>query len=134
MVAFPPAFGRPKPAASPMPGRTDMDQAAGRRRWPYALLLVIVLVAGVLFQTPPGRDALRSARLLARPAAYTELAFTGPGALPQQLVSANTTNLPAFEIHNATGAARRYRWSVTLSSAGGAAQAATGEASVADGH
>jgi hypothetical protein len=98
------------------------------------LLLTAVLAAGLLFQTPPGRYVLRSAGLLGAPAAYTELAFTGPGNLPQQLIAANVTNLPAFEIHNATGAGRRYRWSVTLSSAGGTAQVATGQASVADGH
>jgi hypothetical protein len=133
MVPFPLAAGRPNPPANPMSGRTDVGRPASRRRWPYALLLMIVLAAGVLFQTPPGRDVLRSAGVLGTPAAYTELAFTGPGDLPQQLVAANVTKLPAFEIHNVTGAAHRYRWSVTLSSARGAVQAATGEAPVADG-
>lgn len=134
MVPVPHAAGRPNPPANPTSGRTDVGRPPGRRRWPYALLLVIVLAAGVLCQTPPGRAALRSSGVLGTPAAYTELAFAAPDDLPQQLVAANVTQLPAFEIHNATGATHRYRWSVTLSSAGGAVQAATGETSVADGH
>lgn len=97
------------------------------------MLLLIVLAAGALSQTPPGRAVLRSAGLVGAPAAYTELAFTAPKDLPQQVVATEVTTLPPFEIHNATGEARRYRWSVTLSSAGGAVQAATGEASLADG-
>ena len=96
---------------------------------------MIILVVGVLSQTPPGRDGLRSAGVLGTPAAYTELAFSAPEELPQQLVTTNVTKVPAFEIHNVTGAARRYRWSVTLTSAGGAVQAAAaGQASVAAGH
>jgi hypothetical protein len=95
---------------------------------------MIILVVGVLSQTPPGRDGLRSAGVLGTPAAYTELAFTAPAELPQQLVATNVTKVPAFEIHNVTGAARRYRWSVTLNSAGGAVRSAAGQASVAAGH
>lgn len=133
-MPFPLPAGRPNPPASPVSSRTDTVRPAGRRRWPYVLLLVIILAVGVLSQTPPGRNVLRSAGVLGTPAAYTELAFTTPDQLPQQLVVANVTKVPAFEIHNVTGAARRYRWSVTLSSAGGAVQSAAGQASVADGH
>jgi hypothetical protein len=133
-VPFPLAAGRPNFPANPMPGRADVDRPAGRRRWPYVLLLMIVLAAGVVFQTPAGRDVLRSAGVLGTPAAYTELAFTAPDDLPQQLVAANVTKIPAFEIHNVTGTAHRYRWSVTVSSASGAMQAAAGETPVAVGH
>lgn len=159
MAPFPPAAGRPDHPAdpvdqtspdalnalsalsalgvggprTPVPGGAAGAPASGGRRWPYIMLLLAVLAAGALSETPPGRGVLRAAGVIGTPAAYTELAFVTPTDLPQQLVAAETTNIPPFVIHNATGAAHRYRWSVTLSSAGTARPSATGETAVAAG-
>jgi hypothetical protein len=133
MVPFPPAGERPHLQVSPAPGRTLADRPGNRRRWPYLLLLTTVLAAGVLSQTPPGRSMLRVASVAGVAAAYTELAFAAPQDLPSQLAAAEVTTLPTFQIHNVTGEARVYRWSVTLSSTGGAVQSKTGEAPIADG-
>ena len=133
MVSFS-SVGEPShPQVKPIFGHTLADRPGNRRRWPYLLLLTIILAAGVLSQTPPGRSMLRVAGIVGAPASYTELAFAAPQELPQQLVATDVTTLPAFEIHNVTGRTRRYRWSVTLRSTGGAMQSATGDAAVADG-
>jgi len=85
-----------------------------RRRAPYIALLAVVLILGGLGQTPPGRHLLRTAGILGSPASYTELAFAAPKSLPREISPGSPLPQVSFMIHNSTGRARDYRWSVTL--------------------
>ena len=77
------------------------------------LLALLVLVAG-LAQTSQGHSLLKDAGIYQEPASYTELTFTAPGKLPEQLTSKRTPVAVAFRIHNVSGASRSYRWSITV--------------------
>jgi hypothetical protein len=81
------------------------------------LLALAVLCVGVA-QTSPGHAALRGMGLYEPPASYTELTFAAPGDLPSALSAAGSAINVAFDIHNVSGAARTYQWSIALAKNG----------------
>jgi hypothetical protein len=97
-----------------------------------AVLSVLLGAAGGL-QTRPGRDLLAAAGLTARPAGYTELAFAEPKSLPRQSSSTSMFVAPAFVIRNVTGSPQDYTWSLLLTTSGQTREAASGQATLADG-
>ena len=86
--------------------------------WSVLLLVVVVMLSAGLAQTKQGHVLLQDAGLYEAPTTYTELAFTRPGNLPSQLSSSNAPIGVSFTIHNVSGAARTYRWSIALVRAG----------------
>jgi hypothetical protein len=92
------------------------------------LLALVVLCVG-LAQTSPGHAVLSDAGLFQRPASYTELTFTAPGDLPSSLPAAESAVNLSFDIHNVSGAARVYQWSVVLAGNGHSRVGASGTAS-----
>jgi hypothetical protein len=85
-----------------------------RGRW-YLLLLGAVVVACVgLAQTRPGHAALAAAGLYEQPATYTELAFSTPGSLPSTLTKSGSSVKVSFGIHNVSGNAHTYNWTIAL--------------------
>jgi hypothetical protein len=91
------------------------------------LLALAVLCVG-LVQTSPGHVVLADAGLFQRPASYTELTFTAPGDLPSSLPSAESAVNLSFDIHNVSGSARVYQWSVVLAGNGHSRVGASGTA------
>lgn len=85
-----------------------------------ALVLLVALAAlcAGLAQTSPGHVLLGDIGLYEQNASYTELTFTTPSDLPATLPSPNAPIDVSFGIHNASGAARAYQWSVVLTKAG----------------
>lgn len=81
------------------------------------VIALLVLCAG-LAQTKPGHALLADAGLYKPPASYTELTFAAPSDLPSTLPSPNSPINVSFSLHNVTGAARAYQWSVVLTKAG----------------
>jgi hypothetical protein len=92
------------------------------------LLALVVLCVG-LAQTSPGHVVLADAGLFQRPASYTELTFTAPGELPSSVPAAESAINLSFDIHNVSGAARVYQWSVVLAGNGHSRVGASGTAS-----
>jgi hypothetical protein len=86
---------------------------ATRLRVPVALLVAIVAVAGFA-QTAAGQSLMRSAGLVRAPGAGTALSFTDPGALPTSLPAGHVGLTVSFAIHNASGSAASYRWTVEV--------------------
>jgi hypothetical protein len=78
------------------------------------LVVALVLLCVGLAQTSQGHVLLSDAGLYEPPASYTELTFTTPGDLPSTLPSSNSPIDVSFSIHNVSGAARSYQWSVVL--------------------
>lgn len=96
------------------------------------IAVAVVALAG-LAQTPPGHAALRGLGLSAAPAGYTALSFARAGALPTTLPTPAATATAPFQIRNATSAAHRYRWSITLRQGTASRRLATGTTEVAAG-
>ena len=94
------------------------------------LILLVVLVAACagLAQTSQGHVVLSDAGLYKQPASYTELTFTTPSDLPSALPTPTSPINVSFSIHNASGAARAYQWSVVLTKASQSQVKATGTA------
>jgi hypothetical protein len=85
------------------------------RKWWTTLAILVVVLAGLgLAQTSPGHVLLRDAGLFQVPPRYTELAFSSPQDLPTRLDSRHAAIPVSFDIHNASGARRRYSWSIEL--------------------
>jgi hypothetical protein len=84
-----------------------------------SLVLVVasVLLCVSLAQTSQGHVLLSDVGLYEQPASYTELTFTTPGDLPSTLPSANSPIDVSFGIHNVSGTARAYQWSIALTKA-----------------
>ena len=78
------------------------------------LVVALLLLCVGLAQTSQGHVLLGDAGLYEPPASYTELTFTTPGDLPSTLPSSNSPIDVSFNIHNVSGAARSYQWSVVL--------------------
>lgn len=92
----------------------SMQATVLRRHWKeLAFITVVALIAG-LAQTSGGHSVMRSAGLFQEPAAYSELAFTSPNALPEILASGKNVVNVSFDIHNVTGSVRNYQWSILL--------------------
>lgn len=98
-----------------------------------ALVLLVALVAlcAGLAQTGPGHVLLGDMGLYKENASYTELAFTAPGDLPSTLPSPDAPVNVSFSIHNASGTAHAYQWSVVLTKAGQSHVKAAGTATAA---
>jgi hypothetical protein len=93
------------------------------------VLAAVVLAAAGLAQTSPGHALLR--RLgFEKSAAYTELAFTRPQSLPEQLTSRTVVVDVPFEIHNVSPASRDYRWSIMVVRGGHGHHVASGHTRV----
>lgn len=102
-------------------------------------MALVVIFAG-LAQTSPGHALLRDAGLYKVPTSYTELAFTNPAALPSTLQSAkgakgkvpvSTGQVPvSFSLHNVSGSARSYQWSIAVANGGKSQQKAAGTVGV----
>ena len=92
------------------------------------LLALVVLCAGFA-QTGPGHAVLADAGLFQRPASYAELTFTAPGDLPSSLPTAESAVDLSFDIHNVSGTARVYQWSIVLAGNGHSSVGASGTAS-----
>jgi hypothetical protein len=92
------------------------------------LILLVVLVAACagLVQTSQGHVLLSDAGLYKQPAGYTELTFTTPSDLPSALATPTSPIDVSFSIHNTSGAARAYQWSVVLTKASQSQVKATG--------
>jgi CelD/BcsL family acetyltransferase involved in cellulose biosynthesis len=84
-------------------------------RWRGLIILIggVVVLAGVL-QTSVGHRMLRAAGLSQEQTGYTSLSFLHPQSLPEQITPAQRSTVTSFAIHNATGVARGYHWSVSL--------------------
>jgi hypothetical protein len=87
-------------------------------RWSLLLLAALIVACAGLAQTSQGHSMLRAAGLYEEPSSYTELAFTTPDNLPSALRSPNSPIKVSFGIHNVTGSARAYHWSIVLTKAG----------------
>lgn len=99
-----------------------------RGRWYLLMLAGFAVVCAGLAQTQPGHAALAAAGLYEKPAAYTELAFSAPGALPGTLAKSGTPVNVSFGIHNVSDSARSYNWSIALVRSGASRVAASGVA------
>lgn len=100
------------------------------RSWWSAFVLVALVVVGAgLAQTRQGHVLLSDAGLYKVPTSYTELAFTAPDSIPDQLKSQRVPLGLSFWIHNASGSPRNYRWSIVTMRAGKSHVEATGVAS-----
>lgn len=88
---------------------------------------LIALCAG-LAQTSQGHVLLSHVGLYEQPASYTGLAFITPGDLPSALPSPNSPVNVSFSIHNASGSAHAYQWSVVLKKASQSRVKASGTA------
>jgi hypothetical protein len=85
-----------------------------RGRWRAIVLVDLVVLSVGLLQTSPGHALLRDTGLFEVPTSYTELAFTTPAGLPDQLASEHASIEVSFGIHNVSASARTYRWSIAL--------------------
>ncbi len=99
-----------------------------RGRWYLLLLAGLAVVCAGLAQTQPGHAALAAAGLYEKPAVYTELAFSAPGALPSTLAKSGTPVSVSFGIHNVSGSQQSYNWSIALVRSGTSRVAASGVA------
>jgi hypothetical protein len=82
------------------------------------MVVALVLLCVGLAQTSQGHVLLGDMGLYEQPASYTELTFTTPGDLPSTLPSPNSPIDVSFSIHNVSGAAHPYQWSVVLTKTG----------------
>jgi hypothetical protein len=100
-----------------------------------AALALVVLALLALAQTGAGRSLMRIAGLTGGgDGSYSELAFTGPSALPHGLPRERTSIAMPFELTNRTGADRSYRWSVVTITGARTTELARGSAEIpADG-
>jgi hypothetical protein len=101
-----------------------------RGRWGVAALVAVVVLGAGLAQTSPGHDLLQRAGLFEAPTSYTELAFSTPDGLPEDLISKRASIPVSFGIHNASGAAQSYQWSVVLTANGHSRVSASGGVTV----
>jgi hypothetical protein len=89
-----------------------------KNRWQLLSLLAAVLACTALAQTQPGHSLLRNVGLYETPAPYAELTFSKPGDLPTALTRPGESVRVSFGIHNVSGDARNYAWSIVLMHAG----------------
>jgi hypothetical protein len=100
-----------------------------RGRWYLLLLAGVAVVCVGLAQTRPGHAVLGAAGLYEKPATYTELAFSTPGALPSTLSKSGARVNVSFDIHNVSDNPRSYNWSIALVRSGASHVEASGAAS-----
>jgi hypothetical protein len=82
------------------------------------ILTALVILCAGFAQTSPGHSVLSGMGLYQPPVSYTELTFDAPGDLPSALPSPGAPVNVSFNIHNVSGAARVYQWSVVLANNG----------------
>jgi hypothetical protein len=82
------------------------------------ILMALVILCAGFAQTGPGHSVLSGMGLYQPPVSYTELTFAAPGDLPSALPSPGAPVNVSFNIHNVSGAARVYQWSVVLANNG----------------
>jgi hypothetical protein len=99
-------------------------------RWRLSLLLVGVLACASLAQTAQGHVLLADVGLYEKPATYTELAFSQPTALQNALNEPGGDVQVSFGIHNVSGDAQSYQWSVAVVDSGKSQVKASGTAQV----
>lgn len=104
---------------------------AVRWRGLITLIAVIALATG-MGQTSLGHAILAKVGLFEE-ASYTSLAFLRPQTLPKQLSSRQATVVVPFVIHNASGIATDYHWSVALVQGQRTRHVAAGNVRVASG-
>jgi hypothetical protein len=92
------------------------------------LLVVLVLLCAGFAQTSQGHVLLGDVGLYEQPASYAELTFTTPSDLPSALPKPNSPIDVSFSIHNVSGAARAYQWSIVLAKSGQSHVKASGSA------
>lgn len=85
-----------------------------RSHWQVLVLVAAVLLCAGLAQTPSGHELLRDTGMYETPAAYTELTFSAPTALPSTVARPNASIPVAFGIHNVSNESRDYHWSIML--------------------
>jgi hypothetical protein len=102
------------------------------------MLVILVLLCAGAAQTSPGHSVLVGLGLTETPPSYTELSFTSPDGLQEFVASVQAPVTVSFGIHNVSGSAENYRWSVVAlhdgtnegSSSGNLAVAARGRATL----
>jgi hypothetical protein len=100
-----------------------------RGRWSLLALVVLVVICAGLAQTGKGHALLADAGLYKVPATYTELAFTNSGALPDAPTAKGRVPV-SFSLHNVSGSASAYQWSIAVTGNGKNQVKATGTVSV----
>lgn len=95
-----------------------------------ALVVALVALCACLAQTSQGHVLLSDMGLYKQPSNSTELTFTTPSDLPSVLPSPTSPIDTSFSIHNTSGTARSYRWSIVLTKAGKSAVKASGAVTV----
>jgi len=89
------------------------ESGALKGRWGLLLLMIGVLLCTGVAQTSPGHAVLRDMGLFETPASYTELAFTNAASVEEAFLGKTKAPITvSFSIHNVTGAARAYQWSI----------------------
>ena len=117
------------------PARNLLRQARGQVR-PVKYLAavgVLLLVCVGVAQTSPGHLLLSNVGLYEQPASYTELTFASPSELTTSLKTPKSPVDVSFIIHNVTGSARAYHWSVVLTKDGASRVSKAGTAPVRSG-
>ena len=99
-----------------------------RGRWSLLSIAALVMVCAGLAQTSAGHAVLRETGLYKVPATYTELSFTNPGS--SALASVKGQVSVSFSVHNVSGLARSYQWSVAVARDGKSQVKAVGDVGV----
>jgi hypothetical protein len=110
------------------------DQRAGGpavpRSWtPFAVVGGIVLVLALFIQTGPGRSLTGSLGLSGHTTPYTELFFSAPRDLPEQVTDGKPPENASFVIGNRMTSAQKYHW--TAFAVHGKKEVKLGEADIA---
>lgn len=104
------------------------------------MLVILVLLCVGVAQTSPGHSVLVGLGLTETPPSYTELSFTNPGSLQESDAAVQAPVTVSFGIHNVSGSARHYQWSIVAlhngtnegSLSGGVTVAAQGRAALTE--
>jgi hypothetical protein len=95
------------------------------------MLVILVLLCAGVAQTSPGHSVLVGLGLTKTPPSYTELAFTNAGSLQEYVASLQAPVTVSFGIHNVSGSARDYQWSIVAVHDGTNAGSLSGDVTVA---
>jgi hypothetical protein len=95
------------------------------------MLVILVLLCAGVAQTSPGHSVLAGLGLTETPPGYAELSFTDPDGLQQFVASVQAPVTVSFGIHNVSGSAKNYRWSVVALHDGTNEGSASGDLAVA---
>lgn len=101
-----------------------------RGRWSLLALVALIVICAGLAQTGQGHALLSDVGLYEQPAAYTELAFTDPGLLPNTQIQAKEPVPVSFSVHNVGASSQTYQWSITVTHDGKTQEKAKGTVGV----